>query len=328
MINVAIVGVTSWGITLADLLVKNGLNITICARNKRDIEGFTNKRLKLFSNNKLKKFREINITTEYYENLKNADIVLIAVPSKSFRNNIQNIKEHLSGSALIISATKGLEINTSMRMSQILYDELENNQYRGICVLSGPNLASEIIQEIPSSSVIASDNKEITLEVKNLLTSKSFHVYTSSDVIGVEFGGALKNIIAIGAGICHGLKYGNNTVATFITSGFNEMIKLGLACGALEKTFIGFSGLGDLITTCSSNLSRNRYVGEQLAIGKSILDIKKSMNNVAEGVDTIFAAQHLSELNNLDLPIINGIYNIVFNDESADFILKNLTDLI
>ena len=149
MINVAIVGVTSWGITLADLLVKNGLNVTICARNKEDVEDFTNKRLKIFSSNNLKKFQEINITTEYYENLKNADMVLISVPSKSFRNNIQNIKQYLSGSALLISATKGLEINTSMRMSQILYDELQDNQYRGISVLSGPNLAAEIIQEIP-----------------------------------------------------------------------------------------------------------------------------------------------------------------------------------
>lgn len=328
MINVAIVGVTSWGITLADLLVKNGLNVTICARNKEDVEDFTNKRLKIFSSNNLKKFQEINITTEYYENLKNADMVLISVPSKSFRNNIQNIKQYLSGSALLISATKGLEINTSMRMSQILYDELQSNQYRGISVLSGPNLAAEIIQEIPSSTVIASDNKRITLEVRKFFSSKFFHVYTSSDVIGVEFGGALKNIIAIGVGICYGLKYGNNTVATFITSGFNEMIKLGLACGALEKTFLGFSGLGDLITTCSSNLSRNRYVGEQLAIGKSIFDIKKSMSNVAEGVDTIFAAQNLSELHNLDLPIINGIYNIVFNDESPDYVIKNLTNSI
>ena len=225
MINVAIVGVTSWGITLADLLAKNGLNVTICARNKEDVEDFTNKRLKIFSSNNLKKFQEINITTEYYENLKNADMVLISVPSKSFRKNIQNIKQYLSGSALLISATKGLEINTSMRMSQILYDELKDNQYRGISVLSGPNLAAEIIQEIPSSTVIASDNKRITLEVRKFFSSKFFHVYTSSDVIGVEFGGALKNIIAIGVGICYGLKYGNNTVATFITSGFNEMIK-------------------------------------------------------------------------------------------------------
>ena len=153
-------------------------------------------------------------------------------------------------------------------------------------------------------------------------------MYYSNDIVGCQIGGALKNIIAIGVGICYGLKYGNNTVATFITSGFNEMIKLGLACGALEKTFLGFSGLGDLITTCSSNLSRNRYVGEQLAIGKSIFDIKKSMSNVAEGVDTIFAAQNLSELHNLDLPIINGIYNIVFNDESPDYVIKNLTNPI
>jgi len=328
LINVAIVGVTSWGITLADLLVKKGFKVTICARNKEDIKRFKNKELKIFSNNIVNGFEKINITTEFIEDLKISDIILIAVPSKSFRKNIQIIKQYLTGTSIIISVTKGLEINTSMRMSQILDDELEVDQYRGICALSGPNLAAEIINEIPSSTVVASFNKEITSEIKNIFSTEFFHVYTTSDVVGVELGGALKNIIAIGAGICHGLDYGNNTVATFITSGFNEMIKLGVSCGASEKTFIGFSGLGDLITTCSSKLSRNRYVGEQLAIGRDIFDIKESMSNVAEGIDTIFSVQKLTNSHGLDLPIINGIYKIIFNNEPANHVFKYLIDSI
>jgi glycerol-3-phosphate dehydrogenase (NAD(P)+) len=197
-------------------------------------------------------------------------------------------------------------------MSQVLADELPESFHSRIGVLSGPNLAKEIAQGMPASTVVASRDEWVALKAQELFMCSTFRVYTNNDVVGVELGGALKNIIALGAGISDGLGYGDNGKAAFITRGLVEITRLGVAAGASPLTFAGLAGLGDLVATCSSPLSRNRYVGEQLAAGRGLEEILSSMTNVAEGVDTTLGALRLASELNVDMPLTQAISMVLF----------------
>ena len=209
--------------------------------------------------------------------------------------------------------TKGLELPTARRMSQVLEDELPADLHSGICVLSGPNLAKEIMDGKAASTVIAGRNPDATQQAQNALMSASFRVYTSPDVLGVELAGALKNIVALGAGIGDGMDAGENAKAAFITRGLAEMTRLGIAAGADPLTFAGLAGLGDVVATCSSRLSRNRYVGEQLAKGRSWPEIRESMDNVAEGVNATQAALVLAQELGVEMPIAEMASRVLFD---------------
>ena len=239
-------------------------------------------------------------------------MVVLVVPSRSLRENIRGLLPHLNHDSILLSATKGLEKGTANRMSQVMEEELPEAFHSRISVLSGPNLAKEIAQGLPASTVIASRDEAVALKAQGLFMSPTFRVYTNTDVVGVELGGALKNIIALGGGISDGLGYGDNGKAAFITRGLVEITRLGVAAGANPLTFAGLAGLGDLVATCSSPLSRNRYVGEQLASGRGLEEILSSMKNVAEGVDTTICALELASRLKVDMPLTQAISTVLF----------------
>jgi glycerol-3-phosphate dehydrogenase (NAD(P)+) len=256
--------------------------------------------------------RNYSSTSHIGEALNGADLAIWAVPSQKLRENVSQAKDYLTNSMLLMSAAKGLEANSVKRMSQVMAEEIAPSLRWQICVLSGPNLAVEIAQGLPAASVIAAQDIALAERARELMESPKFLLSTSDDVIGVELGGALKNIVALGAGMIDGLGLGDNAKGAFIAWGWTEVVSLGVTLGAKAGTFYGLAGLGDLIATCSSTLSRNHYVGYELAKGRSLSEISASMPHVAEGVATTAAAYLLAKKQGLELPIINLIYGILF----------------
>jgi glycerol-3-phosphate dehydrogenase (NAD(P)+) len=243
--------------------------------------------------------------------LSGATLVVMAVPSDRMRENARRIAAHLAADAVVVNAAKGLELPSALRMSQVLEEELPSGLRARLCSLSGPNLAKEIVQGKPSSTVVASDSQDAAELAQAALLSPRFRVYTSSDLTGVELAGSLKNIVALGAGICDGLEFGENAKAAFVTRGLAEIARLGVAAGAQPLTFAGLAGVGDVIATCASRLSRNRFVGEQLALGRSWPDIRASMDNVAEGVNATEAALNMAAGLGVEMPIAAITYRIL-----------------
>jgi len=255
-----------------------------------------------------------------------AELIVLAVPSDRVRQNINQISAAIPSGATILSAAKGLELPQGKRMSQVMEEELPAHLHPGICVLSGPNLAKEIIQGKLSSSVVAGQDQDHCRMAQDVLMSNTFRVYTSDDVIGVELGGALKNIIALGAGIADGLDAGDNAKAAFITRGLVEITRLGVAAGAKPLTFAGLAGLGDLMATCSSRLSRNNSVGRQLAEGRTWPEIRGTMDNVAEGVNTTNAALAMANTLNVEMPITQITYRVLFEGLSPKDAIAQLME--
>lgn len=309
----AIIGATTWGTTLGILLAQNGVPVSLLTRSESEAQTLT-------SQGRNARFLpdapfpdSLSVTSEPESALRQSSLVIIAVPSDRMRENVQRIESHLQPGAIILSATKGLELPTAQRMSQVLEDELPANLHSGICVLSGPNLAKEIVQGKLASTVIASQNPDASQTAQAALMSNNFRVYTSRDVLGVELAGALKNIVALGAGIGDGMEAGENAKAAFLTRGLAEMTRLGVAAGADPMTFAGLAGIGDVVATCSSRLSRNRYVGEQLTRGQSWADISASMDNVAEGVNATQAALVLAKELDVEMPIAEMASRVLFD---------------
>jgi glycerol-3-phosphate dehydrogenase (NAD(P)+) len=311
--KVTIVGATTWGITLAfnvanskdtavQILVRDRQELEILQKDresKRFLPGFT------FPDN-------IQITNDALNSLKSTPVVIIGVPSQKFRQNLSRIQEYWEKGSVLVSATKGIEIPSMKRMSEIVQEILPGDAYNNMCVLSGPNLAKEIMSGKPSSSVVASLSKESAILVQSLLMQPRFRIYTTNDVIGVELAGSLKNILAIGAGIVDGLGLGDNAKAAYITRGVAEITRLGVAMGANPLTFSGLSGIGDIIATCYSKLSRNHSFGERLSTGKSIETIILDMDNIVEGVETTRAAATIGRSLGVNLPIIQTMSEILF----------------
>ena len=320
-----IIGATTWGTTLGILLAQNEVPVNLLVRTEAEAQTLSSQgRNARFLPGSF--FPEgLSVTSEPESALQQSDLVIIAVPSDRLRENVQRIKAHLQPRMIVLSATKGLELPSARRMSQVLEDELPDDLHPGICVLSGPNLAKEIVEGKLASTVIAGRNPEATQKAQNMLMSTNFRVYTSADVLGVELAGALKNIVALGAGIGDGMDAGENAKAAFITRGLAEMTRLGIAAGADPLTFAGLAGLGDVVATCSSGLSRNRYVGEQLAKGHSWAEISESMDNVAEGVNATLAALVLAKELGVEMPIAEMASRVLFDGLSPQ---KAMAELI
>lgn len=316
MPKIAVIGTTAWGITLGVLLSQKKLEVNLWARTEQEAAEFTSNKPNSIIPAGVQLPSTLSVTSSLDVALKNAQAVILAVPSQSMRHNIRLVAKHLNSSMLIVSAAKGLEIESRKRMSLVIADEIPPSFKQNICVISGPNLAQEIINGLPSATVIAADNEAVARKAQKLFTSPALCVYTHTDVIGVELGGSLKNIIALGAGIADGLGCGNNAKAALITRGLTEITALGVALGANPLTFSGLTGLGDLIATCSSPLSRNHYVGMELAKGRSLQEITDSMTGVAEGVSTTLVVCKLARQMGLAMPITEGIYRVLY--EGAD----------
>ena len=324
MATVCVVGTTSWGTTLATVAAQNGHMVNLLSRTKEEAERINYDRVNQRFFPEIKLPESLQATSNIRVAISEAELVLIAVPSYAFKENLFSIKNFLPKNAYVVSATKGLDSVTFKRMTELIEEGLNSDSNRKICALSGPNLAKEIMIGKPSSTVVASKNIQFAIEVQKMMTSENFRVYTSDDVIGVEFGGALKNIIALGAGICDGLSLGDNAKSAFITRGLFEISRVAVKLGANPMTIAGLAGMGDLIATCASKLSRNHFVGEQLAMGRSINEINKSLGQVAEGFYTSVAAKKLSDKLNVDAPIIDGTYNILHQGVPVSQVVQDL----
>ncbi len=254
----------------------------------------------------------LKVTSDPKRAFSGARFIVLAVPSRTVRSNLGVLKDVSPDLPVIVSVTKGLEQDTGKRMSQVIEEELGEGVRERLCAMSGPNLSKEVARGQPTTTVAAAYNEGVALSVQSLFNSQAFRVYTNPDVIGVELGGALKNIIALGAGMSDGLGYGDNAKAAFITRGLAEITRLGVAAGANALTFAGLAGLGDLIATCASPFSRNRYVGEQVARGRPLREVLDSMPNVAEGVNTTIAARKLAAQLAVEMPITELTYKVLF----------------
>ncbi len=310
MSKVAIIGATTWGNTLGRLLADNGAMVSVWART--EVSARELRQEHQVSLSKDVSGGSLSFTINLDEALGTAEFVICAVPAQRMRQNIRLSNTYLDASMILISVAKGLEAETGKRMSEVIADEAAAVSQDMICALSGPNLSGEINQGLPATSVVAGRVMEVSKKAQKLLDAPNFSVFVSDDIVGVELCGALKNVIALGAGIMDGLDMGNNAKAAFITMGWSEIVSLGIALGANPATFYGLAGLGDLIATGNSPLSRNHYVGYELGKGRLLGDIITSMAHVAEGVDTAIAAHGLANRLKLGTPIIDLVYSVLF----------------
>jgi glycerol-3-phosphate dehydrogenase (NAD(P)+) len=310
--RIAIIGAGAWGTTLALVAARAGRQVTLVAHRATLASHLAIHRVHPTSLPGITLPDLVEVTIDLASALRPADAVIVAVPAQSLRGALTPHAEELRDK-LLISAVKGLELGTLLRPTQVLAELMGNGHPRALCALSGPNLASEVAQGKPTTTVIASESRGIAAAVQRALTSSTFRIYVTDDVTGAEMGGALKNIIAIGAGIGDGMQAGDNAKAAFLTRGIAEIARLGVACGAEALTFAGLTGIGDVIATCASPLSRNHRVGLALAQGKALPDILHSMGEVAEGVPTTKAAHLLGQNLGVELPIIDQMYEVLFN---------------
>ena len=318
MATIGVVGTTGWGTTLAIITAREGHTVRLLTRTSQEAA-----RLRLANENSrylpgASFHPAMQVTHDPTEALGGADLTILAVPSDTLRQNVKDVGEYIDNETVIVSAVKGLEIETGSRMSEVIRQELDGAAPIPICALSGPNLAREIIRGKLSSTVVASPDEDAAKKAQSILNSFVFRVYTNTDIIGVELGGTLKNIIAIGAGICDGLQMGDNTKGAFITRGLVEIARLAVAAGARQMTLAGLAGMGDLIATCSSDLSRNHQVGILLSRGKSLAEIRSEMHNVAEGINTTAAARAMAAELGVEMPISEVTYGILFKGMSVD----------
>lgn len=310
--KVSVLGAGGWGTTLTILLHNNGHNVTLWEYKKNYAKALAKTRENKTYLPGFKIPPEINITHSLKEACENQYMIVIAVPSQFIRSVLDEIKNFNYGDAVFVSVSKGIENGTLLTVSQIIKDDLKDVDIKNVGVLSGPSHAEEVVKKIPTAVVAASVSEVTAKKIQVAFMTSYFRVYSSTDIVGVELGGALKNVIAIGAGIIDGAGFGDNTKAAIMTRGIAEISKMGIALGANPETFAGLSGMGDLIVTCMSRHSRNRYVGEQIGKGKKLKEVLKSMEMVAEGVRTCKSVYELSRKYGIVAPIVDAVYSILY----------------
>ena len=323
--KISVLGAGGWGTTLAILLHYNGHKVTLREIDKHYVKSLNKTRLNEKFLPDIKIPVEIQIIHDLEEATTNQNIIVLAVPSQFLRGVVKEVNFSNVKDSILVSVAKGIENNSLMTMSQMIKDIFPKIDPNQIGALSGPSHAEEVSRRIPTAVVAASQSIETSKSIQAAFITSYFRVYSSTDVCGVELGGAFKNVIAIGAGIVDGAKFGDNTKAAIMTRGIAEISRLGVAMGASPETFAGLSGMGDLIVTCMSRHSRNRYVGEQIGAGKKLKQVLKSMQMVAEGVETSRSATKLSKKNGIETPITDEVYKILFEDKDP---VKATTDLM
>jgi len=327
MPKVAIVGTTSWGTTLGMVLARNEVDVSLWARTEEEAERVRRSGPSPVYAPEIRFPPCLTITSSPAEAVSRAKAVILAVPSQTMRRNIKIFAEHIRRSTLIVSAAKGLEIGSNKRMSQVIADETSPRLHPFICALSGPNLSREILKDLPAATVVAAEDEGIAKTAQKLFTTPNFCVFTNSDIAGVELGGALKNIIALAAGMLDGLGAGDNAKAALITRGLTEMTALGVALGANPLTFSGLAGMGDLMATCASTLSRNHYVGFELSKGRPLEEITGSMTGVAEGVTTTVAAWSMVQELDIEMPITERIHQVLYEGIEPSQVMNDFIGL-
>lgn len=322
-LNIAVLGDGGWGTTLAILLYGKGFNVCIWGAFADYVEHLNKKRINTRFLPGIKIPKGIEITHDLKSALSEKQLIIFAIPSQYLRQTLKKIKKlDYPPKAVYLSVIKGIEVGSLQRMSSVIQEELGNIK---LAVLSGPTIAHEVALGVPTTAVIASKDEKIRKYLQDIFMAPHFRVYTNNDVVGVELGGSLKNIIAIACGISDGLKFGTNTKAAILSRGLAEISRLGSAMGAKVNTFSGISGLGDLVTTCISLYSRNRFVGEQIGKGKTLKQIKSHMQMIAEGMPTTKSAYVLSRKYNVEMPITKEVHSVLYKNKSA---LKAVKDLM
>ncbi len=319
--KIAVIGAGSWGTALAKLLGDKGFRVDLWAHRLEHVE-----EIQQYRENKtyLPGFPlsdNVQVTNDLARAVSKKALVVMVVPSHVFRGVFIEVIKHITPDCHIISATKGIENESLLSMNQVMAEELAKNRpdFSGaLGVLAGPSFAKEVAGGIPTAITVAAKDKEAAKFFQDVFHAERFRVYTSTDVIGTELGGALKNIVAIAAGICDGLGYGTNTRAALITRGLAEITRLGVAMGANPLTFSGLAGMGDLVLTCTGDLSRNRQVGLKLGQGKTLDQILDEMEMVAEGVKTTKSAKSLCDKIGVEMPILEQVYKLIYEDKPCD----------
>jgi glycerol-3-phosphate dehydrogenase (NAD(P)+) len=306
-LQVAVIGGGSWGTTVASLASHNTPTV-LWARNAEIAEEVNGQRTNTRYLGTARLGRELRATASMKDAVRDADVVVMGVPSHGFRAVLELVREYIRAWVPVISLAKGLEEGSLLRMTEVIADVLPGHPAG---VLSGPNLAREILSGYAAASVVAMDDETIVCELQRVFATRLFRVYTNQDVTGCEVGGALKNVIAIAAGMGDGLGVGDNTKAAVIARGLAELARLGVAMGGHPQTFAGLAGMGDLVATCMSPQSRNRYVGEQLGKGRTIQSIIDEMHMVAEGVKTSRVVIELAAKYDVEMPICREVYRVV-----------------
>lgn len=323
MEKVVVIGAGSWGTALATVLSDNNHDVVLWELNEEKAKEIqkTRENKKFLPNVILK--NNIYITSETENLLKDAKYVIFSVPSQVLRDVIKKFSPQITENTTIINTAKGIEVGSNLRLSEVIKEEIIGKYHKNIITLCGPTHAEEVGQKIPTA-IVAAGNLEKSKLVQSLFNNDKFRVYINDDIIGVEMGAALKNVLAIANGILDGLNLGDNTKAALITRGLVEMVRLGTKLGANKETFYGLTGIGDLIVTATSKHSRNRYVGEEIGKGKKLKEILDSMFMVAEGVETVKAVHKLKEIYNVEMPILDGVYKILFEELEPKSVLFDL----
>ncbi len=323
--KIAVLGGGSWGLAFALHLHRCGYNLGIWEFNSDDAKLIDEKREHPDKLPGISIPREIEVSDDIAQIAEDAEMIVLAVPSHAVREVSRHYAPFRDKQTFILNLAKGLEVDTLMRMSEVIPAEIGDEYSNMVMTLSGPSHAEEVSKQIPTTVTVAGNDEGNLKAVQEAITSDYFRIYTNTDIVGVELAGSLKNIIAIAAGICDGLEFGDNTKGALLTRGLTEITRLGLAMGASHETFAGLSGLGDLITTCLSRHSRNRYVGEQIGRGKTLGEVLSQMKMVAEGINTTNAAYRLSRKHGVEMPITNQMYAILFEEKAP---LKAVNDLM
>ncbi len=320
--KITILGDGGWGTTLAIHLVKKGYDVTLWGAFPKYVKFLAEKRENPKFLPGITIPNNIVILDDLDSALEDSELIVLAIPSQFAVNIIRRLKKYDFSQKILLSVIKGIDTKTLRRPSQVIEKELGRVK---LAVLSGPTIAREVALGIPSTAVISSKNRRIAQMLQEVFNSQTFRIYTNPDLIGVELGGSIKNVIAIACGLCDGLGFGTNTKAAILSRGLAEMARLATAMGAQSHTLFGLSGLGDLATTCFSPQSRNRSVGEELGKGKGIRQVTGSTDMIAEGVTTVKAALALSRKYKVSMPIAAEVYNIIYKNKKP---LKAVADLM
>jgi glycerol-3-phosphate dehydrogenase (NAD(P)+) len=324
MSRITVIGAGSWGTALGIIAGRAGHRVRLWSRNVEVVEGINGQRV----NNRHLAAHEIpegvEATVDLGEALNDAEFVLLAAPSHVTRELLVRMMHRLQPEMIFVSATKGIEVETGKRISEVVHDVLRKQFEPHFVCLSGPSFAEEVATGHPTAVVAASSNLDDARLVQERLSFQNLRIYTNTDVLGTEIGGSVKNVMAVAAGMVAGLGLGTNSIAALITRGLSEIARFALAQGARMETLMGLAGMGDLVLTCTGGLSRNRYVGQELGKGRALQEILSGMNEVAEGVKTTLAVHRLAQKLRVEMPITSEVHAVLYEGKKAEDAASNL----